>query len=111
MRVRFDDGGETFGEYTAASTNGGGGSTKAAEPPNRPRNGGNVIAGGGAGGIDSEGDRPMRSNSGAGKGSNNNHNPTLRTAEKEKGVSGTAVHGNKLNDATPKRGSTRKSSP
>ncbi len=53
----------------------------------------------------------MRSNSGGGKSSNNNHNPTLRDAENEKGVSGMAVHGNKLNDATPKRGSTRMKSP
>lgn len=53
----------------------------------------------------------MRGNSGGGKGTNNNHDPTLRDAERAKGVSGAAVHGEKLHDATPKRGSTRKSSP
>ncbi len=53
----------------------------------------------------------MRSNSGGGKSSNNNHNPTLRDAEREKGVSGMAVHGDKMHDATPKRGPARKSSP
>ena len=53
----------------------------------------------------------MRENSGGGKGSNNTGNPTLRDAEREKGVSGNAVHGEKLKDAAPKRGSVRKSSP
>ena len=53
----------------------------------------------------------MRGNSGGGKGENNNRNPTLRDAEREKGVSGAAVRGEKLKDATPKRGSVRKSSP
>jgi hypothetical protein len=53
----------------------------------------------------------MRDNSGGGKGSNNNRNPTLRDSEEEKGVSGAAVHGEKLKDSTPKRGSVRKSSP
>ena len=53
----------------------------------------------------------MRGNSGGGKGSNNNHNPTLRDAEKEKGVSGMAINKEKMVEATPKRGSTRKKSP
>ena len=53
----------------------------------------------------------MRSNSGGGKASNNNHNPTLRDAEKEKGVSGMAINKEMMVDATPKRGSTRKKSP
>jgi len=53
----------------------------------------------------------MRENSGGGKSSNNTGNPTLRDAERAKGVSGNAVHGEKLNDATPKRGATRKKSP
>ncbi|MDP8994510.1 MAG: hypothetical protein M3N07_05955 [Pseudomonadota bacterium] len=53
----------------------------------------------------------MRENSGDTGGKNNNRNPTLRDAERAKGVSGEAVHGSKMGDATPKRGSTRKSSP
>ena len=53
----------------------------------------------------------MRGNSGGGKGENNNRNPTLRDAEREQGVSGAALHGEKQKDATPKRGSVRKSSP
>jgi hypothetical protein len=53
----------------------------------------------------------MRGNSGGGKSENNNRNPTLRDAEREKGVSGAAVHGDKMRDATPKRGSVRKTSP
>ena len=53
----------------------------------------------------------MRTNSGGGKSSNNTGNPTLEEAQEAKGVSGTAVHGNKLNDATPKRGATRMKSP
>ena len=35
----------------------------------------------------------MRSNSGGGKGSNNMHDPTVRDHEREKGVSGEAIHG------------------
>ena len=53
----------------------------------------------------------MRSNSGGGKSSNNSGNPTLEEHQEAKGVSGNAVQGNKLNDATPKRGSTRMKSP
>lgn len=53
----------------------------------------------------------MRGNSGGGEGENNNRNPTLRDAEREKGVSGAAVHGKTLSDSTPKRGSARKNSP
>jgi hypothetical protein len=33
----------------------------------------------------------MRSNSGSGKSTNNNHDPTLRDHERAKGVSGTAI--------------------
>jgi hypothetical protein len=61
--------------------------------------------------FEKEGDGRMRENSGGGKSSNNTGNPTLRDAERAKGVSGNAVHGEKLNDATPKRGATRKKSP
>jgi hypothetical protein len=53
----------------------------------------------------------MRSNSGGGKSSNNTGNPGLEEAQEAKGVSGNAVHGDKLGDATPKRGSVRKKSP
>ncbi|HYE27098.1 MAG TPA: hypothetical protein VD887_02890 [Allosphingosinicella sp.] len=53
----------------------------------------------------------MRGNSGGGKSENNNRNPTLRDAERDKGVSGAAVHGEKMREATPKRGSVRKTSP
>ena len=53
----------------------------------------------------------MRGNSGSGEATNNDRNPTLRDAERAKGASGEAVHGKKLKDSTPKRGSTRKSSP
>ena len=53
----------------------------------------------------------MRSNSGGGEGTNNNRNPTLRDSEREKGVSGEAIHGDKKVGGTPKRGSVRKSSP
>ena len=54
----------------------------------------------------------MRSNSGGGKSSNNTGNPTLEEHERtNKGVSGNAVNGNKLNDAMPKRASTRMKSP
>ncbi|HEX8527707.1 hypothetical protein [Allosphingosinicella sp.] len=53
----------------------------------------------------------MRGNSGGGKGTNNNLNPTLRDSEREKGVSGMAVHGEKVKKSVPKRGSVRKSSP
>ncbi len=53
----------------------------------------------------------MRGNSGGGKSQNNNSNPTLKDAEREKGVSGMAIHKEKMVDATPKRGATRKKSP
>ncbi|HEY0014459.1 MAG TPA: hypothetical protein VGB79_16575 [Allosphingosinicella sp.] len=53
----------------------------------------------------------MRGNSGGGKSSNNNHDPTLRDHEREKGVSGMAINKEKMVDATPKRGSTRMKSP
>ena len=53
----------------------------------------------------------MRGNSGGGKGTDNNRNPTLRDAGRDKGVSGNAVHGEKLHDAAPDRQSVRNSSP
>jgi len=53
----------------------------------------------------------VRETSGGTKGKNNNRNPTLRDAEREKGVSGMAIHKEKMVDATPKRGSVRKTSP
>jgi hypothetical protein len=52
----------------------------------------------------------MRETSGT-KGKNNNRNPTLRDAERAKGVSGAAVHGEKLHKPGSKRKSVRKSSP
>jgi hypothetical protein len=51
----------------------------------------------------------MREHSGA-EGKNNNRNPTLRDAERAKGHSGAAPHGDKLKGATPSRKSTAKSS-
>jgi hypothetical protein len=42
----------------------------------------------------------MRDNSGGGKSQNNNRNPTLRDQEREKGVSGEAIQGEKK-AATP----------
>ncbi len=50
----------------------------------------------------------MRENSGGGKGSNNTGNPTLRDHEREKGVSGNAISGEKKVDAQPSRTSQRK---
>jgi hypothetical protein len=44
----------------------------------------------------------MREHSGA-EGKNNNRNPTLRDAERAKGQSGQAVHGEKLKGKTPER--------
>ncbi len=51
----------------------------------------------------------MREHSGA-EGKNNNRNPTLRDAEREKSQSGEAVHGEKLKGKQPSRQSTAKSS-
>jgi hypothetical protein len=51
----------------------------------------------------------MREHSGA-EGKNNNRNPTLRDAERAKGRSGEAVHGEKLKKESPSRLSTAKSS-
>ena len=51
----------------------------------------------------------MREHSGA-EGKNNNRNPTLKELEREKGTSGEAVHGEKLNKKSPSRQSTAKSS-
>lgn len=47
----------------------------------------------------------MREHSGA-EGKNNNRNPTMRDAERKKGRSGEAVHGEKLKGAKPSREST-----
>lgn len=47
----------------------------------------------------------MREHSGA-EGKNNNRDPTLRDAEREKGRSGEAVRGEKLKGAKPSREST-----
>ena len=52
----------------------------------------------------------MRETSGT-EGKNNNRNPTLRDAEREKGVSGEAVHGEKLRREGGQRKSVTKSSP
>ena len=50
----------------------------------------------------------MRDNSGGGKSSNNTGNPTLKDHEREKGVSGSAILGEKKVDAEPSRTSARK---
>ena len=47
----------------------------------------------------------MREHSGA-EGKNNNRDPTLRDAERAKGRSGEAVHGEKLKEKSPSRQST-----
>ena len=52
----------------------------------------------------------MRETSGT-EGKNNNRNPTLRDSEREKGVSGEAVHGEKLRHEGGQRKSVTKSSP
>lgn len=49
----------------------------------------------------------MRSNSGRGEGTNNLHDPTLRDKEREKGVSGEAIRGEKKVRAEPSRKSSR----
>lgn len=50
----------------------------------------------------------MRDNSGGGKAENNNRNPTLRDHERAKGVSGTAIHGEKKSATPADRKSARK---
>jgi hypothetical protein len=50
----------------------------------------------------------MRDNSGQGKSSNNNRNPTLRDHERAKGVSGEAIHGEKKIATEADRKSARK---
>ena len=50
----------------------------------------------------------MRDNSGGGKSSNNTGNPTLKEQEREKGVSGAAIQGEKKVKAKPDRQSARK---
>jgi hypothetical protein len=42
----------------------------------------------------------MRSNSGNGKSSNNTSNPTLKDHEREKGVSGNAIQGEKKSEGS-----------
>lgn len=49
----------------------------------------------------------MRSNSGGGKSVNNNHDVTLRDKEREKGVSGEAIRGERKVKAKPSRTSAR----
>ena len=49
----------------------------------------------------------MREHSGA-EGKNNNRNPTMRDAERSKGTSGEAVHGEKLKSDGSKRKPTAK---
>jgi hypothetical protein len=44
----------------------------------------------------------MRGNSGSGKSSNNNRNPTLRDHEREKGVSGKAIQGEQKAEGSDK---------
>jgi hypothetical protein len=50
----------------------------------------------------------MRDNSGGGKSSNNNANPTLRDHEREKGRSGSAILGEKKMGGELSRTSARK---
>ncbi len=50
----------------------------------------------------------MRENSGGGKSSNNTGNPTLKGNEREKGVSGNAIQGEKKAGSEPSRTSARK---
>ena len=50
----------------------------------------------------------MRENSGGGKGSNNTGNPTLKDHEREKGVSGNAIAGEKKVGGEKSRTSARK---
>jgi hypothetical protein len=45
----------------------------------------------------------MRDNSGNGKSSNNNHNPTLKDHEREKGVSGEAIQGEQKSKGSDKQ--------
>jgi hypothetical protein len=48
----------------------------------------------------------MREHSGAAEGKNNDRNPTLRDAEREKGQSGEALHDAKRRKDEPSRSST-----
>ena len=50
----------------------------------------------------------MRDNSGQGESSNNNRNPTLRDAERARGVSGEAIHGEARKGSEADRTSPRK---
>ena len=51
----------------------------------------------------------MRDNSGQGESSNNNRDPTLRDAERARGVSGEAIHGEARKGREADRKSPRKS--
>jgi len=57
----------------------------------------------------------MRENSGKGKGTNNNHNPTMKDHERAKGVSGNAIQGEKKSataaDRKPARATGAETSP
>jgi hypothetical protein len=50
----------------------------------------------------------MRDNSGQGESSNNRGNPPLRDAERARGVSGEAIHGERKKANAPDRRSARK---
>lgn len=50
----------------------------------------------------------MRDNSGRGESSNNRGNPPLRDAERARGVSGEAIHGERKKANSPDRKSARK---
>ena len=45
----------------------------------------------------------MRDNSGSGKSQNNMHDVTLRDREREKGVSGEAIHGEKKAEGSDRK--------
>ena len=45
----------------------------------------------------------MRDNSGQGKSSNNNRNPTLKEHEREKGVSGEAIQGEQTAEGSDRK--------
>lgn len=49
----------------------------------------------------------MRENSGNGKATNNNHNPTMKDHERAKGVSGNAIQGEKKSGTAADRKSAR----
>ena len=63
------------------------------------------------GGKKLEEESPMRENSGSGEGTNNLRDPTLRDHEREKGVSGAAIHGDRKKATAGKRGDADGKSP